>query len=119
MSLTRTVTLKNLDMDLMAEAAEACGMTTDRNRKHRLYGGRTGAVAADLVVTPKDGSMEIGFIKNKEDYEISYDHMIGDHYGNLMSTYFEKMVEKRSRGRYRLVSKNNTGGKITLTLRRA
>lgn len=118
MSLTRTVNLKNLDMECVQEAARDLGYRLGYNRKHKLWGSKMSEVNAEVVVTNPSESMEIGFIRNGEDIEISYDHMIGETYGKLMSTYFEKMVNKRSKGRYRMINKTDANGKVTLNLRR-
>jgi hypothetical protein len=117
MSVTRNVDLAEVDFDILEDACFELGYTTNRNRTAKMYYDKTKEVC-DLVIKCRNSNREIGFIKGKDKTTVMMDHIDGKEYGQVMSTYFERLIEKRTRGRYKLNEKKVVGNKMRISLRR-
>lgn len=117
MSVTRKQKLGAIDLDIMEEAADECNYRYSRNKSSRLWGSRT-QDDCDLVVHT-DRNMDIGFKQGLDgEVEVHYDHYLREQYENLMSTYFEKLIQRKGRGRFSVLSKEKVGNKLRLTVRK-
>ena len=115
MSVTKTVELGEVDLDLMESVAKDMGYQTARNSQCRLYNS---SEEADLVIRDICKGRDLGFRETQTGVKAVYDSEDAPKYSEVMAEYLERIVTRRSRGRFKVIGREKTGQKLVLNLRR-